>query len=79
MDADKDWYSQYFRDALPKLEVGGCFTAHNVSDRTSGRRGRGRGMSGTDEFVELLKATPNMDTEFVMRGGGLSVSYKSGG
>ncbi len=79
LDADKDWYSQYFRDALPKLEVGGCFTAHNVSDRTSGRRGRGRGMSGTGEFVELLRATPNLETQFLMSGGGLSVSYKSGG
>jgi predicted O-methyltransferase YrrM len=79
LDADKDWYSQYFRDALPKLEVGGCFTAHNVSDRTSGRRGRGRGMSGTGEFVELLRATPNLETQFMTSGGGLSVSYKSGG
>src|SRR5512142_1329389 len=29
-DADKDWYLQYFKDLDPKLEVGGCFTAHNV-------------------------------------------------
>ncbi len=79
LDADKEWYSQYFRDALPKLTVGGCFTAHNVSDRTSGRRGRGRGMRGTDEFVELLKSTPNMETQFITTGGGLSVSYKSSG
>jgi predicted O-methyltransferase YrrM len=79
LDADKDWYSQYFRETLPKLEVGGCFTAHNVSDRTSSRRGRGRGMQGTGEFVELLKSTPNMETEFITSGGGLSVSYKKSG
>ncbi len=74
VDADKDWYTQYFRDALPKLEVGGCFTAHNVSNRMSGRRGRGSG--GTGQFVDVVTNTPNLDTEFVMSGGGLSVSYK---
>jgi predicted O-methyltransferase YrrM len=74
LDADKNWYPQYFRDVLPKLEVGGCFTAHNVSDRSSGRRMRG--MRGTGEFVELLRNTPTLDTEFITTGGGLSVSYK---
>ena len=52
MDADKDWYTQYFRDALPKLEIGGCFTAHNVSER--GRTRRGRSRRGTSAFVEEL-------------------------
>lgn len=74
VDADKDWYTQYFRDVLPKLEVGGCFTAHNVSSRSGGRRGRGGG--GTSQFVDVLTNTPNLETEFVMSGGGLSVSYK---
>ena len=78
LDADKDWYSQYFRDSLPKLDVGGCFTAHNVSERTSSGRRRGRGTSGTGEFVELLRNTPQLETHFVMTGGGLSVSYKRG-
>ncbi len=75
LDADKNWYTQYFRDVLPKLEEGGCFTAHNVSQR-SGRRGRGS--SGTGQFVEELLATPNLETEFVTGGGGLSISYKRG-
>jgi predicted O-methyltransferase YrrM len=74
VDADKNWYTQYFRDVLPKLDVGGCFTAHNVSNRARGRRGRGAG--GTGQFVEVLTNTLNLDTEFVMGGGGLSVSYK---
>jgi len=74
VDADKDWYVQYFQWLLPELEVGGCFTAHNVSE-SSGRRGRGRG--GTGAFVQELLATPGLDTEFFTRGGGLSVSYKS--
>ncbi len=73
LDADKNWYSQYFLDVLPKLDVGGCFTAHNVSERGGRRRGRG----GTGSFVRVLLETPNLDTEFVQTGGGLSVSYKT--
>lgn len=82
MDADKNWYTQYFRDVLPKLEIGGCFTAHNVYERGGTRRGRGRrgrGMRGTDVFVEEVTNTPNLDTEFVTGGSGLSVSYKRAG
>jgi caffeoyl-CoA O-methyltransferase len=75
LDADKNWYTQYFRDVLPKLEVGGCFTAHNVSQR-GGRRARGAG--GTGRFVDELLDTPTLDTEFVTGGSGLSVSYRRG-
>jgi len=34
-DADKEWYKNYFVALAPKLEVGGCFTAHNVSWRSN--------------------------------------------
>jgi predicted O-methyltransferase YrrM len=37
-DADKDWYPNYFKAVFPKLEVGGCYTTHNISES-----GRGRG------------------------------------
>ncbi len=68
VDADKDWYTNYLRAVLPKLEVGGCFTAHNVSG------GRMRGISG---FLEELESTPNLETEIVRASrSGLSVSYK---
>jgi predicted O-methyltransferase YrrM len=68
VDADKDWYAQYFRSLLPKLEVGGCFTAHNVS---------GRGMRGIREFLEELRSTPNLETEIVRSSrSGISVSYR---
>ena len=75
-DADKDWYKNYFLAVLPKLEIGGCFAAHNVSaPRESGGRGR-RGSSGTSEFVQELLATPGLETDFFTSGGGLSVSFR---
>jgi caffeoyl-CoA O-methyltransferase len=37
-DADKGWYTQYFKDLEGKLTVGGCFTAHNVLDDFAGIR-----------------------------------------
>jgi predicted O-methyltransferase YrrM len=76
-DADKGWYKNYFLAVLPKLEIDGCFTAHNVSaPRGSGGGGRRRGSSGTSDFVQELLATPGMETEFFTSGGGLSVSFK---
>ncbi len=67
VDADKDWYANYFRAVLPKLEVGGCFTAHNVNQR----------MRGIREFLEVLEATPSLETEIVRASrSGISVSYK---
>jgi caffeoyl-CoA O-methyltransferase len=71
IDADKDWYTRYFRAVLPKLTVGGCLTAHNVS---ASRRG------WVGEFMEALESTPNLDTEVVgSRRSGLSVSFKRSG
>lgn len=66
-DADKDWYKQYFIDMEPKLKVGGCFTAHNVSMR-------GRGMR---EFVDFVKAQPNFETTIDNSSrAGVSISFK---
>lgn len=68
VDADKDWYTRYFRAVLPKLEVNGCFTAHNVGGRRIGWVG---------EFLDALEGTPNLETRVEgSRGGGLSVSFK---
>ncbi|HEX9974910.1 MAG TPA: class I SAM-dependent methyltransferase [bacterium] len=70
-DADKDWYKNYFIDAYPKLELRGCYTAHNVSDRNWGwRRG------GTGEFYEYIKNLPDMETTVDNSGAGMSISYK---
>jgi predicted O-methyltransferase YrrM len=70
-DADKGWYKNYLDAVLPKLEVGGCYTTHNVS-RGRGRRGRG----GSGSYLEYLLSLPNMETTVDSRGGGLSISYK---
>jgi len=70
IDADKDWYTQYFRAVLPKVTVGGCITAHNVSGRRTGWVG---------EFLDALESTPNLETEILgSRNSGLSVSFKRG-
>jgi caffeoyl-CoA O-methyltransferase len=70
-DADKDWYKNYFVAVLPKLVVGGCFAAHNVSARM-----RGRGW-GSGDFVEHVLSLPFMETTFAEGSrSGLSVSYK---
>jgi caffeoyl-CoA O-methyltransferase len=68
VDADKDWYTRYFEALYPKLEVGGCFTAHNVS---------GRRASWTRDFLAALEEKPDLETEIVRASGsGISVSYK---
>jgi predicted O-methyltransferase YrrM len=67
-DADKGWYKNYLIEVLPKLEIGGCFTAHNVSGR---RRG-----GWTGDFLDYLYSLPNMETTIDSSGAGLSISYK---
>ena len=37
-DADKDWYTQYFKDVAPKIVAGGTFVAHNATMRSRGIR-----------------------------------------
>jgi len=69
-DADKDWYKNYFIDIDPKLKAGGCFTAHNVSDR-----GRG-GYGGQGAFLSYVRNLPNYETTVNSAGGGVSISYK---
>jgi caffeoyl-CoA O-methyltransferase len=68
-DADKEWYKNYFIDVEPKLKVGGCFTAHNIS-------GRGRDYGGQAEFLSYVKSLKNYETTVNYDGGGVSISYK---
>jgi len=69
-DADKDWYKQYFVDLAPKLVVGGCFAAHNVSPQRSG--------NGQAEFYEYIRKLENFQTTVNTGGAGMSISYKNG-
>jgi caffeoyl-CoA O-methyltransferase len=83
-DADKEWYENYLKAVLPKITVGGCFAAHNVSDFSGlgGRGGRGgfrRGYGGmTGGFLDYARGFPNLETTILNIPGsaGLSVSYK---
>jgi predicted O-methyltransferase YrrM len=68
-DADKDWYTNYFKDTYPKLMVGGCFTAHNV------RKNSWFG-GGTAEFYDYIKDLPGLETTVDESGSGMSISYK---
>jgi caffeoyl-CoA O-methyltransferase len=66
-DADKYWYKNYFIDMDPKLEVGGCFTAHNTTMRVSGIR----------EFLEYVEGLSNYETTFAKNSrSGISISCK---
>jgi predicted O-methyltransferase YrrM len=65
-DADKGWYKNYFDALLPALEVGGCYTSHNVST----------GRHGMREYLDYLLSVPNLETIVDERGAGLSISLK---
>ena len=67
-DADKEWYTQYFKDVDGKLVAGGCFTAHNVLD----------GFAGVDAFLEYVRGRPGYTTTISRTSrSGFSVSCKS--
>ncbi len=56
-DADKDWYTNYAKAVIPKLEENGCLASHNVAG--SGRRQRSIG-----EFSAYITSLPNVETTF---------------
>jgi caffeoyl-CoA O-methyltransferase len=72
-DADKDWYKKYFIDVDPKLKVGGCYTAHNISERMMAGHG---GPGGSADFVDYIKSLKNYVTTLNTKGAGLLISYK---
>jgi caffeoyl-CoA O-methyltransferase len=66
-DADKEWYTQYFKDVEPKLVKGGCFTAHNVTN----------GYGSIKEFLDYIRRLPNYQTSIDRSSGlAISISYK---
>jgi predicted O-methyltransferase YrrM len=70
IDADKGWYTNYAKALGPKLEPGGCMTAHNVEE--------GRfGMRGTREYYEYMKSLPEFETSLHPKSpAGMAISYK---
>jgi caffeoyl-CoA O-methyltransferase len=66
-DADKEWYTRYFKELDPKLVKGGCFTAHNVS----------HAWGDIKHFLEYVRSLPNYETTIDRSSSeGISVSYK---
>jgi caffeoyl-CoA O-methyltransferase len=68
IDADKEWYTNYAKAVIPKLQVGGCMAAHNVSEP-----GRWRGGQGA-AYYNYVTSLPFFDTTVV--NGQLAISYK---
>lgn len=76
IDADKDWYTNYAKALIPKVEPGGCITAHNVEEPRPGYRGRYR-LSGTDEYHQYMKSLPEFETSIHPQSiAGVAVSCK---
>ncbi len=66
-DADKYWYKNYFIAMDPKLEVGGCYTAHNTSMRGS----------GIGDFLDYIESLKHYETTYAPKSrSGISISYK---
>lgn len=68
-DADKDWYTNYFKEIAPKMSVGGCFAAHNMS--------MAGWSSGIQEFIDYVISRKDFHTTIDNSSrAGVSISYK---
>jgi predicted O-methyltransferase YrrM len=69
IDADKNWYTNYVKEILPKLESGGCITARNVRNLLY--------MRGIREFLDYVRSRPELETTIdETSSSGISISYK---
>jgi caffeoyl-CoA O-methyltransferase len=67
-DADKDWYKNYLAAVLPKLDPGGCFAAHNVSQSRYGWSG---------EYLNYARSQPDLETTVISSSSsGVALSFK---
>jgi len=75
IDADKDWYINYAKALIPKIEPGGCIAAHNVEERSPAYRGAY--MSDTDRYFQFMKDRPDFESR-VQPGSraGIATSYR---
>jgi predicted O-methyltransferase YrrM len=68
LDADKQWYTHYFKDLDPKLVKGGCFTAHNATDH----------FPGIMDFLNHVRNRPDYRTSIDRSSrSGISISCKT--
>jgi caffeoyl-CoA O-methyltransferase len=75
-DADKNWYKNYFIAISPKLEIGGSYAAHNVSNYGRARQSNRGGT--TRDFFNYVINLPNYSTTVNNLGAGMSISLKTG-
>jgi caffeoyl-CoA O-methyltransferase len=75
IDADKNWYINYAKALIPKIEPGGCLAAHNVEERASAYAGGY--LSDTDRYFQYMRDRPDFETR-VHPGSraGIAMSYK---
>jgi predicted O-methyltransferase YrrM len=67
-DADKDWYKNYLAAVLSKLEPGGCFAAHNVSQRRWGWE---------REYLDFARSRAELETALdPSSSAGMAISFK---
>jgi predicted O-methyltransferase YrrM len=76
-DADKEWYVNYAKAVIPKLEPGGCLATHNISGRR-GSFGRGYG-GGNGDYYEYMMSLPEFETSMAAPRSSLAVSFKKKG
>ncbi len=62
IDAEKEGYTDYLNQLLPKVRAGGLILAHNI------------GMN--QEYVQAVASNAQLETAFYMEGGGLGVTMK---
>jgi caffeoyl-CoA O-methyltransferase len=73
IDADRAWYTNYAKAVIPKLRIGGCLAAHDVT--ADGVEGPPR---MTADFYDYITTLPFLETTIITSGAGLSVSFKRG-
>ena len=67
IDADKNWTLNYFKALLPKLEPGGCFAVHNVSNLGF--------MRGIQDFLGYVRGLEGWGTT-IDKETGISLSFR---
>lgn len=76
IDADKDWYTNYAKAVIPKLEAGGCIAAHNVYVSGRGPWGGSR-RGGTAEYYDYMRSLPDFESSLLQDSpAGLAVSCR---